>query len=211
LWGADIVVLGLKLINDILSELTASKYLIFKVCLESIDFYAPASPPHRPRPIPKSRSVIDQLAAGVLELMGGKMNINLDNKKDGEKKGEAAQEGPKKDSRGRWELDNPDYKEILDANIKKKMSTVAAPTVGSQGATTKPDNTNSNNTVLPSIANSRTSTRMTASSPIDDAQQALEGSADDGDDNGYRLVRSINKGHLLSKKEWKGTSGKIGK
>jgi hypothetical protein len=87
---------------------------------------------------------------------------------------------------------------------------VAAPTVGSQGATSKPDNSN-NTTALPSIANSRTSTRMTASSPIDDAQQALEGSADDGDDNGYRLVRSINKGHLLSKKEWKGTSGKIGK
>lgn len=249
----DIVVLGLKLCNDLVQELSSSKYLIFKVCLDSIEFYAPLSPPHRPRPIPKSRSIVDPLAQSVLDLMGNKFNINFAAQtaasaatmasETGQQKESKQEDAIKKDNRGRLELVSPNLRTIIDNNIKKKQGASPSPPPGASSTrdTFTLPSINGNNTAVASYPNTRptsragtaltdytTSTAGTSSRPTsrNEAGDTFDADAlgapanlnttsvstkDSDLPEGYRLVKSIAKGHFVSKKEWKGTSGKIGK
>jgi hypothetical protein len=170
-------------------------------------------------------------------MMGNKLNrpssnAGADNTQEND--AQNIDNGPKKDQRGRLELVNPNLKEILDNNSKKKQSVLIGagqtfPSLlvnsnnesmasGSRPAshTKTAYSDNSNASSQPISRNSPTLPMLDTNGSISSAivvtadhQSSLGESP--GADNGYRLVRSINRGHLLSKKEWKGTSGKIGR
>ena len=218
------MVLGLKLINDVIGELNSAKFVIFKVCLDAIEFYAPPAPPHRPRPVPKSREIVNQLALSILELMGskdserggGSASAKVDkvsDEVDPAKKSE-------KDGRGRAGLAKPNLKDLL---IEKTRVAAVEETIDVKTILRKHSSSLPIISSRPSSRSGRVDSRVdvdgeSTASPVD-GYLPLMSTVSFGDEvenleeqiEGFRKVRSISKGNVVSKRDWKGASGKIGK